>query len=84
MLMKEELPRDSYVTYVSATDEDVGDNARLGYSLSDSSVDEFYVDSIYAAMAGSIKTNMVSTHHISILNQCWCNVGPASQTVGQQ
>jgi hypothetical protein len=54
--MPEELPIGAGVMPVFATDADIGENARLIYSiLSSEAAKYFYMDSLYSAQAGLIR-----------------------------
>lgn len=62
--MPEELPVGSSVTFVKATDRDIGYNARLTYTVvSSRDGSNFYMDSIYAAGTGVIKVAQVGIKH---------------------
>ena len=57
----EMMPVGSQVITLSATDSDMGTNARLTYTVVDDAVDSpyFYADSIYAAGTGVIRIKQV-------------------------
>jgi len=54
-VMPENQPIGSSVFEVLATDDDIGDNAKLQYTVSGTDAEFFYIDSIYATGAGVIK-----------------------------
>ena len=60
--MPEALPIGSVVYDVTATDDDIGENARLVFSLDggDANSDYFYFDSIFNTMTGALKIKQVS------------------------
>lgn len=54
--MPEGLPIGAVVTDVTATDDDIGENARLVFTLDSSSdASYFYFDSIFNTMSGALK-----------------------------
>ena len=59
--MPEGLPIGAVVTDVTATDDDIGENARLVFTLdSVADADYFYFDSIFNTMSGALKIQTVS------------------------
>ena len=55
-----DLPVGSSVATLTARDEDIGDNAKLTYTIMQGDDDDkFYMDSIYAAGSGVLKINKV-------------------------
>ncbi len=58
--MPESLEIGTSVLTVFAYDEDIGENAKLEFSLQGNTDDKFYIDSIYAAQTGVIKILEVS------------------------
>ena len=61
----EMMPFGSPVVTLEATDDDVGENARLTYTISGADSQFFYTDSITAAGAGVIRIKQV------IASLCW-------------
>ena len=63
--MSESLPQGASVTSVSAIDKDIGENAKLRYSLSEADRSQFYIESIFVTNTGVVKiykvTNLPST-----------------------
>ena len=55
------------VTSVSATDEDLGDNARREYSIVEED-SHFFMDSIFTSGQGVVKVNKVCKDYLSIVN----------------
>ena len=61
--MSESLPKGASITSVSATDRDIGDNARLTYTLKESDREFFSMTSVEATNTGVLKV-----FNVSILN----------------
>jgi len=59
--ISEMMPFGSPVVTLEATDDDVGENARLTYTISGADPQFFYADSITAAGAGVIRIKQVIT-----------------------
>jgi len=62
--MSESLEKGSSVTSVSATDNDVGVNARVTYTLAERDREYFYITTVDATNTGVIKVFKVSNGHI--------------------
>ena len=59
--MSEHLPQGASITSVSATDQDIGENAKLRYTLDKKARQYFSMDTIEATNTGVLKV-----YHVSI------------------
>ncbi len=67
MFVFQALPIGTSVGYVSASDADIGENAELTYSFVSNTMNAqyFYIDSIYPAGTGVIKTAKVRQSYVT-------------------
>lgn len=63
--MAEAQPIGASVAILTATDEDIGENAQHTYTVSGTDAAHFYMDSIFVAQAGVVKINQVGVQRIS-------------------
>jgi len=62
--MSESFLKGTSVTSISATDQDVGINARLSYTLKEHDREHFYVMSVEATNTGVLKVFKVNKEHM--------------------
>ena len=58
--MSESLPRGASIISVSATDQDIGSNAKLIYTLREQDREHFYISSVEATNTGVLKVFKVT------------------------
>jgi len=71
--MSESLTRGASVTSVSATDRDIGSNAKLVYTLREQDREHFYISSIEATNTGVLKVFKVMTQFLTVLEHVYKN-----------